>query len=135
MKLNPRMLLKDYQSLAGRLKYTYEFIRNFARERDPTLALLQHWWSSSRGKEKTVTVLIEHLSDMQRDDCVDLLRPYEFSSKYRLCSNLYCVLNTQCTVSVMERTIHLCIDIYTWYFNVISCINHLTTITAGLYSK
>ena len=82
MKLNPRMLLKDYQSLAGRLKYTYEFIRNFARERDPTLALLQHWWSSKRGKEKTVTVLIELLSDMERDDCVDLLRPYEFYSSH-----------------------------------------------------
>lgn len=78
MKLNPRMLLKDYQSLAGRLKYTYEYIRNFARERDPTLALLQHWWSSKRGKEKTVTILLELLSDMERDDCVDLLRPYEF---------------------------------------------------------
>ena len=82
MKLNPRMLLKDYQSLAGRLKYTYEYIRNFDRERDPTLALLQHWWSSKRGKEKTVTVLIEQLSEMERDDCVDLLRPYEFYSEY-----------------------------------------------------
>ena len=30
MKLNPRMLLKDYQTLAGKLKYTYEYIRNFA---------------------------------------------------------------------------------------------------------
>lgn len=82
MKLNPRMLLKDYQSLAGRLKYTYEYIRNFDRERNPTLALLQHWWSSKRGKEKTVTVLIEHLSEMERDDCVDLLRPYEFYSEF-----------------------------------------------------
>ena len=92
MKLNPRMLLKDYQSLAGRLKYTYEFIRNFARERDPTLALLQHWWSSKRGREKTVGVLIELLSDMERDDCVDLLRPYEFYSKcWLFCSVLYCV--------------------------------------------
>ncbi len=81
MKLNPRMLMKDYQSLAGRLKYTYEYIRNFARERDPTLALLQHWWSSKRGREKTVTVLIDFLSDMERDDCVDLLQPYEFYSK------------------------------------------------------
>lgn len=80
MKLNPRMLMKDYQSLAGRLKYTYEYIRNFARERDPTLTLLQHWWSSKRGKEKTVSVLIEHLSDMERDDAVDLLRPYEYYS-------------------------------------------------------
>jgi hypothetical protein len=93
MKLNPRMLLKDYQSLAGRLKYTYEFIRNFARERDPTLALLQHWWSSKRGKEKTVSVLIDFLSDMERDDCVDLLRPYEFYGKNSLlCSILNCVL-------------------------------------------
>lgn len=83
MKLNPRMLLKDYQSLAGRFKYTYEYIRNFARERDPTLALLQHWWSSKRGREKTVSVLIEQLSDMERDDCVDLLRPYEFHSKQK----------------------------------------------------
>ena len=83
MKLNPRMLLKDYQSLAGRLKYTYEYIRNFDRERNPTLALLQHWWSSKRGKEKTVSVLIEHLSEMERDDCVDLLRPYEFYSECR----------------------------------------------------
>ncbi|XP_028399837.1 uncharacterized protein LOC114523172 isoform X2 [Dendronephthya gigantea] len=82
MKLNPRMLMKDYQSLAGRFKYTYEYIRNFARERDPTLALLQHWWSSKRGREKTVTVLIEHLSDMERDDCVDLLRPYEFHNSH-----------------------------------------------------
>jgi hypothetical protein len=81
MKLNPRMLMKDYKYLAARLKYTYECIQNFARERNPTLALLQHWWSSRRGKEMTVTVLIELLSDMERDDCVDLLRPYEFYSK------------------------------------------------------
>lgn len=87
MKLNPRMLLKDYQSLAGKLRYTYEYIRNFARERDPTLALLQHWWSSQRGKEKTVTVLMELLSDMERDDCVELLRPHEFYSK---CTDSWC---------------------------------------------
>jgi hypothetical protein len=71
------MLMKDYQSLAGRLKYTYELIRNFALERDPTLALLKHWWSLD-GKNKTVSYLMKHLDKMGRDDCVDLLRPYEF---------------------------------------------------------
>lgn len=82
MKLNPRMLMKDYQSLAGRFKYTYDYILNFARERDPTLALLNHWWTAKRGKEKTVSVLIEHLSAMERDDCVALLQPYEFHCKF-----------------------------------------------------
>ncbi|XP_046859953.1 uncharacterized protein LOC124453229 isoform X2 [Xenia sp. Carnegie-2017] len=82
MKLNPRMLMKDYQSLAGRFKYTYDYILNFARERDPTLALLNHWWTAKRGKEKTVSVLIEHLSAMERDDCVELLQPYEFYSSH-----------------------------------------------------
>lgn len=80
MKLNPKMLLKDYQTLAGKLKYTYEYIRNFARDSDPTLALLQHWWSNKRGNEKTVSVLIGLLSDMERDDAVELLRPYEYYS-------------------------------------------------------
>ena len=80
MKLNPRMLLKDYQTLAGKLKYTYEYIRNFALDSDPTLALLQHWWSMKRGNEKTVSVLIGLLSDMERDDAVELLRPYEYYS-------------------------------------------------------
>ncbi|CAB3989578.1 myeloid differentiation primary response 88, partial [Paramuricea clavata] len=77
MKLNPSMIMKDYRSLAGRLKYTTEYIQNFALERNPTLALLQNWWSSNP-ETKTVAVLLNLLYCMERDDCVDLLRPYEF---------------------------------------------------------
>ena len=83
MKLNPRHPLKDFRYLAGKMNYTYESVRNFERQKNPTVFLLSEWWMSSaeKGEQKTVTNLIEYLQEMRRDDAVELLRPVEFTGK------------------------------------------------------
>lgn len=81
MKLNYHMPLKDFRTLAGKMKYTYEGVKNLERQQNPTAALLIQW-SQSRakvGEEKTVTDLIEMLSQMGRDDAVDLMTQHEFT--------------------------------------------------------
>lgn len=94
MKLNPRLPRKDFRTLAGKMKYTYERIRNFEREKNPTLSVLSDWWTEAgkRGEVKTVTELIEILAQMSRDDAVMLLREHEFSSKCKSCLNV-CIFN------------------------------------------
>ena len=83
MKLNPRHPLKDFRYLAGKMNYTYESVRNFERQKNPTVFLLSEWWMSNaeKGEQKTVTNLIEYLQEMRRDDAVELLRPVEFTGK------------------------------------------------------
>ena len=85
MKMNYRMPMKDFRTLAGKMKYTYEAVKNFERHANPTAALLMQWsHSGSRGRgkvgeEKTVTDLIQLLSLMGREDAVDLMSQYEFT--------------------------------------------------------
>lgn len=83
MKLNPRHPLKDFRYLAGKMNYTYESVRNFERQKNPTVFLLSEWWMSNaeKGEQKTVTNLIEYLQEMSRDDAVEILRPVEFTGK------------------------------------------------------
>ena len=83
MKLNPRHPLKDFRYLAGKMNYTYESVRNFERQKNPTAFLLSEWWMSNaeKGEQKTVTDLIKYLQEMKRDDAVELLRPVEFTGK------------------------------------------------------
>ena len=83
MKLNPRHPLKDFRYLAGKMKYNYEMVRNFERQKNPTISLLEDWFMSHtrNGERKTVTHLIELLKDMKRDDAVDILKPVEFTGK------------------------------------------------------
>ena len=83
MKLNPRLPRKDIRTLAGKMKYTYERIRNFELEQNPTLAVLNDWWTEAgkRGEMKTVKDLMDMLSSMRRDDAVMLLQEYEYSSE------------------------------------------------------
>lgn len=83
MYLNPYMPLKDYRSLAGKLGYTFMRVVNFERERNPTIALLEDWWTSFNNKNepKTVSELMQVLEEMRRDDAVDLLKPYEYTGK------------------------------------------------------
>lgn len=81
MKLNPRHPMKDFRYLAGKMNYNYESVRNFERQKNPTVSLLYEWWMSSErnGEVKTVTHLIELLKSMGRDDAVNILRPVEFT--------------------------------------------------------
>lgn len=83
MKLNPRHPMKDFRYLAGKMNYNYESVRNFERQKNPTVFLLGEWWMSCErnGEVKTVTHLIELLKDMGRDDAVEILRPVEFTGK------------------------------------------------------
>jgi hypothetical protein len=80
MYLNPRMPLKDYRTLAGKLGYSFMRVRNFEREHSPTVSLLEDWWTSygKKGEAKTVAELIKKLEEMKRDDAASLLKPYEF---------------------------------------------------------
>lgn len=84
MYLNPRMPLKDFRTLAGKMGYTFMRVRNFERESNPTVSLLEDWWTSfgKKGESKTVGDLIKYLEEMRRDDAVDLLKPFEFTGKY-----------------------------------------------------
>lgn len=83
MKLNPRHPMKDFRFLAGKMNYNYESVRNFERQKNPTVSLLYEWWMSSErnGEVKTVTHLIELLKSMGRDDAVNILRPVEFTGR------------------------------------------------------
>lgn len=83
MKLNPRHPMKDFRYLAGKMNYNYEMVRNFALQRNPTVALLHDWFMShtKNGEAKTVSHLIELLKNMRRDDVVEILQPLEFSGK------------------------------------------------------
>ena len=98
MKLNPRLPRKDFRTLAGKMKYTYERIRNFEREKNPTLSVLSDWWTEAgkRGEVKTVTELIEILAQMSRDDAVMLLREHEFSSKCIKSCWIFCIFYEIC---------------------------------------
>lgn len=84
MYLNPRMPLKDYKTLAGKLGYSFLRVRNFERDHNPTISLLEDWWTSysKKGEAKTVSELIKILEEMKRDDAASLLRPYEFIGKF-----------------------------------------------------
>ncbi|CAH3028984.1 unnamed protein product [Porites evermanni] len=81
MKLNPRHPMKDFRYLAGKMNYNYEMVRNFALQRNPTVALLHDWFMShtKNGEAKTVSHLIELLKNMKRDDVVEILQPLEFT--------------------------------------------------------
>ena len=83
MKLNPRHPMKDFRYLAGKMNYNFERVRNFERERNPTIALIADWYTSNAddGEAKTVTQLIDLLKKMKRDDAVDLLRDHEFTGE------------------------------------------------------
>lgn len=83
MKLNPRHPMKDFRYLAGKMNYNYEMVRNFALQRNPTVALLHDWFMShtKNGEGKTVSHLIELLKNMKRDDVVEILQPLEFTGK------------------------------------------------------
>ena len=83
MKLNPRHPMKDFRYLAGLMNYTYEMVRNFERQRNPTVSLLSEWNMShaANGEAKTVSDLIELLKEMKRDDTVEILKPVEFTGK------------------------------------------------------
>lgn len=73
--------MKDFRYLAGKMNYNYETVRNFALQRNPTVALLHDWFMShtKNGEAKTVSHLIELLKNMKRDDVVEILQPLEFS--------------------------------------------------------
>ena len=83
MKLNYRMPLKDFRTLAGKMKFTYEVVKNLERQPNPTAALLVRWSQSQAklGEEKNVTELIEMLNQMGRDDAVDLMTAHEFTGQ------------------------------------------------------
>ncbi len=79
--LNPDvMVAENWRSLAGHLGFSITNILNFERERDPTLSVLQEWWTTGR-EEKTVRHLLDILQSMERYDCKRLLEPYEFTGK------------------------------------------------------
>jgi hypothetical protein len=81
MFLNIRMPLKDIRTLAGKLGYSFQRVLNFEREHNPTVSVLEDWWTSygKNGKEKTVSELVAKLKEMKRDDAVDFLKPHEFT--------------------------------------------------------
>ena len=74
--LNPPLLGKDYKSLAGKMGVKFLYAQNLAQERNPTEALLQHWWSSNAAC--TVTDLIQLIRSIDRNDIKCLLEKYEF---------------------------------------------------------
>ncbi len=79
--LNPELLVAaNWRSLAGHLGFSITNILNFEREKDPTLSVLQEWWTTGR-EEKTVRHLLDILQSMERYDCKRLLEPYEFTGK------------------------------------------------------
>lgn len=114
MYLNPRMPLKDYKTLAGKLGYSFLRVRNFERDHNPTISLLEDWWTSysKKGEAKTVSELIKILEEMKRDDAASLLRPYEFIGKFEfIFSSLFSGLKAFVYVLIRRREKnipHLC---------------------------
>ena len=81
--------MKDWRGLAGTFGYTDAQVRNFEKDSDQTLAFLRHWWASNC-KEKTVSLLIDHLKAMERDDAADLLEPYKYDTSDCKYFGFYC---------------------------------------------
>ena len=81
--------MKDWRWLAGSFGYTDAQVRNFETDSDPTRAFLRDWWTSDC-KEKTVSLLINHLRTTKRDDAADLLEPYEYDTIDCKCFGFHC---------------------------------------------
>ena len=61
---------RDYKTLAGRMRYSVNEVKNFERHENPSDALLSHW-GKQRGN--TVIKLIEILKDMGNDAAAEIL--------------------------------------------------------------
>ncbi|XP_048580644.1 mucosa-associated lymphoid tissue lymphoma translocation protein 1 [Nematostella vectensis] len=81
MLLNPHLPCKDVRTLAGKMGYSYTKVLNFERRLCPTGALLQDWMTESdkEGRARTVSILVQMLAEMRRDDAVALLKPYIYT--------------------------------------------------------
>ena len=69
-KLNIDVSDKDWRTLAGRMKYTTQQVKEFARDANPADKLLDYW---SIGEGHDVACLIELVKGMNRNDLVELL--------------------------------------------------------------
>ena len=69
-KLNIDVSDKDWRTLAGRMKYTTQQVKEFARDANPADKLLDSW---STGEGHDVASLIELVKAMNRNDLVELL--------------------------------------------------------------
>lgn len=77
---NPRLLGKDYRSLAGKMGLSHLEVKNLDRLDNPTEQLLNIWvCSSSEGR--TVTDLIEIFAKIKRHDAINLIQKHEFQGK------------------------------------------------------
>ena len=77
MHLNPRMIVGgDWMSLAGEFGKNYMEIRNFELAPDPTMAVLEDWWSDVG--DKTVSRLMDIMKKIKRFDVFKILEPCEF---------------------------------------------------------
>lgn len=44
MKFNLRYFMKDFRYFVGKMKYIYESVRNFERQKNLIVFLLLEWW-------------------------------------------------------------------------------------------
>ena len=88
MRLNPILMMKDYQALAGKMGYKYYEIKAFGLERNPTAAVLESWWSQKG--DRSVNALIKILESIERYDVTELLE------HHRYVGMLYQITDKQC---------------------------------------
>lgn len=77
LSLNPRLLGKDYRSLAGKMGFTHKQVKNIDCRQNQTEEVLAIWVSGPGSK--TVTDLIDLLKSIQRFDVIKLLKQHEYS--------------------------------------------------------
>ena len=72
--LNPKSF-NNWITLAGRLGFNNSDVKNFEIfPEDATQRTLEEW---GQRDESTVAVLINVLKEMKRDDCVEILKPWD----------------------------------------------------------
>lgn len=72
--LNPKSS-KNWVNLAGHLEFTTTDIKNIELNPDEATQNTLHQWGQKDGS--TVDVLINILKKMKRDDCVQVLKPWD----------------------------------------------------------
>lgn len=72
--LNPKSF-NNWVTLAGRLGFNNSDVKNFEIHPDEATQTVLTEWGQREGS--TVDVLIDVLKEMKRDDCVEVLKPWE----------------------------------------------------------
>ncbi|XP_066916691.1 uncharacterized protein [Clytia hemisphaerica] len=75
--LNPRLLRKDYRSLAGKMGMTHRQVKNIDSKQNPTEELINLWVTGPGSK--TVTDLMGKLKEIERHDAIRILQEHEFT--------------------------------------------------------